>query len=155
MKGFIQRHVWLSAVVGFVLALAMGGSAVMAATSWQSSQMTAVIGTINVVTPTGNFDYSLSSHQIDFGTQSVNKGASFSITSAPITITNTGDQPINLLLMSSSGQPTGIQSYGFTLNPTLATDGSGGTFAITFHGIAAATPCAMGFANVNITITPN
>ncbi len=28
MKGFIQRHVWLSAVVGFVLALAMGGSAV-------------------------------------------------------------------------------------------------------------------------------
>jgi hypothetical protein len=41
MKGFIKRHIWLSAVVGFVLALAMGGSAVIATfiTSRQAHQI--------------------------------------------------------------------------------------------------------------------
>jgi hypothetical protein len=134
----IFKKSWVITIVS-VMAILITGTGVFAATGgFAPATLTSTVGTINVVSPppTANFDYSLSSTQLNFGTITVDTGAQILVASAYIDITNTGNQPIHSLTINMSTPPTGIVSPVVQLDSTLNSDGSGGHFRVTLSGTA-------------------
>ena len=150
----IKNAKWFIPLAGVVVLIITASS--VAASGWFSTTVPA-IGIININPQTPVNTYTLPPN-IDFGTASVVAGSPV-VWTANVNIANTGNQPINSLLIAGANLPMWITSVTITQNPVPA--GQTVQETVTLSGTA---PLTTGTVNLTgttalngarITITPN
>jgi len=128
-----KKSMWfIPAITAVVVILAVSG--VFAYTSlWQPTTIHNT-GTVTVNTPvTSTYTYTVSSSNLDWGNLTYNAGDSVSVTSNPISVTNTGNQAITAWGITPSHLPSWLTA---TISQTAISAGGTGSVTITLTGTA-------------------
>jgi hypothetical protein len=149
----IKSAKWFIPVIVAVIVGVLATVGIVAA-AWSSKTVPAT-GTIQITatTPAPDYNFTLST-PVAFGSNSFACGASISITGT-VTVSNTGNQPINSLAVACSNLPNGgwITDVAITQTPIPA--GGSQLETITLSGTAPSSPVNYSFVGAIITITPS
>ena len=162
----IKNAKWLALII-VVVVVALAAVTVMAATGWFGTTVPAT-GTISVTVPVttaststtsttttttaADFNYTVSPSTLNFNDTVWATGSPVLVT-CPVTIDNTGNQPINTFTVTATALPAWLH---VTITDTPIAAGQSGQAMVTLSGTAPAAAEADDLASMNVecTLTP-
>ncbi len=159
----IKNAKWLALIIVVVVA-ALAAITVMAATGWFGTTVPAS-GTISVTVPAttsttsttttttaADFNYTASPSTLNFNDTVWATGSTVLVT-CPVTIDNTGNQPINTFTVTATALPAWLH---VTITDTPIAAGQSGQETVTLSGTAPAAEETDDLASMNVqcTLTP-
>ena len=165
----IKNAKWLALII-VVVVVALAAITVMAATGWFGTTVPAT-GTISVTVPVtttststtsttttattttaADFNYTVSPSTLNFNDTVWATGSAVLVT-CPVTIDNTGNQPINTFTVTATGLPAWL-NVSITNTPIAV--GQSGQETVTLSGTAPSTAETDNLASLNVqcTLTP-
>ena len=159
----IKNAKWLALII-VVVVVALAAITVMAATGWFGTTVPAS-GTISVTVPAttsttsttttttaADFNYTASPSTLNFNDTVWATGSTVLVT-CPVTIDNTGNQPINTFTVTATALPAWLH---VTITDTPIAAGQSGQETVTLSGTAPAAEETDDLASMNVqcTLTP-
>jgi hypothetical protein len=163
----IKTAKWLALII-VVVVVALAAVTVMAATGWFGTAVPAT-GTISVTVPVttvsttsttttattttaADFNYTVSPSTLNFNDTVWATGSTVLVT-CPVTIDNTGNQPINTFTVTATALPAWLH---VSITNTSVAAGQSGQETVTLSGTAPAAAEADDLASMNVqcTLTP-
>lgn len=150
MKKFLKKR-FLGIPLFAILTVLLVGTVALAA--WGVTSLTST-GVITVEEPLPIQTYKVDTEVLDFGLSTVMVGGSISVTSADITITNTGNVSISGIAIVVSDIPADLTATP-NITGTPIAPGSSATASVTLTGIAPSTSQLIQLSGITATLTPN